>query len=144
MQVVRIPAEETHPLRLLVLRPGGTVDDCRWPIDTVPDAFHLAVEKDGQRVCIASFQPSSHPALTATQAWQLRGMATHPDHRGIGAGRLLVEHAIEQVRELGADLLWCNARLVALPFYERLGFRTEGPEFDIAGIGPHYLMWRPV
>jgi|LakMenE18May11ns_1017448.scaffolds.fasta_scaffold9958432_13 GNAT superfamily N-acetyltransferase len=142
MHVMRITAEETHPLRLLVLRPGGTLDDCHWPIDQATDAFHLAVERDGKRICIASFQPALHPALPGERSWQLRGMATHPVHRGIGAGRLLVEQALEELRGLHADILWCNARLLALPFYERLGFSTIGPSFEIPGIGTHYVMWR--
>jgi GNAT superfamily N-acetyltransferase len=144
MKVVTIPAEGTHPLRLLVLRPGGTLADCQWPIDAVPDAFHLAVDDGDARICVASFQPAAHPTIPAVQPWQLRGMATHPAHRGRGAGRLLVEHALELVREHGTDLLWCNARLVAVPFYARLGFQLQGPEFDIPGIGPHHVMGRMV
>ena len=71
-------------------------------------------------------------------------MATHPAYRGRGAGRLLVEHALRLLQERGADLLWCNARLIAVPFYARLGFQVQGPEFDIPGIGPHHVMGRPV
>jgi hypothetical protein len=32
--------------------------------------------------------------------------------------------------------------VVALGFYERLGFVAEGAEFDIDPIGPHYVMTR--
>ncbi len=42
----------------------------------------------------------------------------------------------------GRRLLWCNARVVALGFYTKLGLHTEGDEFDIPGIGPHYVMTR--
>lgn len=42
----------------------------------------------------------------------------------------------------GAEVLWCNARVGALGFYLRLGFATIGEEFEIAGIGPHFVMWR--
>ena len=44
------------------------------------------------------------------------------------------------LRARGGDLLWCNARVVALGFYERLGFVAEGPEFEIVPIGPHFVM----
>lgn len=144
MKVLFIQAEGTHPLRLMVLRPGGTLADCQWPIDTVSEAFHLAVDDGDARICVASFQPAPHPTLLANAPWQLRGMATHPEHRGRGAGRLLVEYALQLLRERGADLLWCNARIVAVPFYTRLGFQVQGPAFNIPGIGPHHVMGRPV
>ena len=40
-----------------------------------------------------------------------------------------------------ANLLWCSARVVALDFYKHLGLQTVGSEFEIEGIGPHYVMW---
>lgn len=144
MQVHAIAAEETHPLRLLVLRPGGRLEDCRWPIDATPEAFHLAVDDGNDRICVASFQPAAHGALPALRPWQLRGMATHPGHRGQGAGTLLMAAALERLERAGADVLWCNARLAAVPFYQRLGFRIEGALFDIPGIGPHHVMWRSI
>jgi hypothetical protein len=38
--------------------------------------------------------------------------------------------------------VWCNARSPARGFYEREGFTIEGDTFEIAGIGPHFLMAR--
>ena len=64
--------------------------------------------------------------------------------RGAGLGRLVLEECFAVVRERGGSVLWCNARLVAVPFYARLGMAPVGPEFDIPGIGPHYVMWREV
>jgi ribosomal protein S18 acetylase RimI-like enzyme len=64
--------------------------------------------------------------------------------QGSGLGRAVLTECIEHVRSAGAEVLWCNARLGALGFYERLGFATVGDEFDIAGIGPHYVMWKDV
>ena len=36
--------------------------------------------------------------------------------------------------------MWCNARKGAVWFYQRLGFVTVSEEFEIAPIGPHYVM----
>ena len=33
----------------------------------------------------------------------------------------------------GGELIWCNARVSALAFYERAGFRTWGEEWEIPG-----------
>ena len=69
-------------------------------------------------------------------------MATVPSVRGAGHGRALLELCFDHIRAQGGRLLWCNARVVALGFYKRLGFVAEGPEFDIHPIGPHYVMTR--
>jgi hypothetical protein len=39
--------------------------------------------------------------------------------------------------------VWCNARTPAAGFYGRAGFATEGEEFELPSIGPHFLMSRP-
>ena len=69
-------------------------------------------------------------------------MATHPDHRAKGVGTKLMHFAFDHLNSLKADVLWCNARENALAFYERLGLVIEGPPFDIAGIGEHFLMYK--
>jgi ribosomal protein S18 acetylase RimI-like enzyme len=69
-------------------------------------------------------------------------MATVPSLRRAGAGRALLEHCFAHIRQHQGRLLWCNARLVALGFYQRLGFLAEGEQFEIDPIGPHYVMTR--
>lgn len=144
MTVSLIPVEATHPLRLLVLRPGGTLDDTKFAGDTAPLVFHMGTYRDGACISVGSFLPEAHPDLHALRPYRLRGMATHPDHQGTGAGSQLINAAVEYLKEQGCDLLWCNARLKAVPFYERQGFVVHGDLFDIGGIGPHYLMHRAV
>ena len=50
--------------------------------------------------------------------------------------------AMADIQNLGCDLLWCKARLVAIDFYESLGFIKIGPIYEIEGIGPHYTMYK--
>ena len=50
--------------------------------------------------------------------------------------------ALDLPRSPPFDRLWCNARIKAVPFYERNGFAIHGGPFEIAGIGTHYLMHR--
>ena len=71
-------------------------------------------------------------------------MATLPDVCGKGHGRDLLEACYEHIRRHNGNLLWCNARIIALDFYQRMGLQTIGPEFEIEDIGPHYVMWRVV
>jgi hypothetical protein len=44
----------------------------------------------------------------------------------------------------GVVVLWCDARLVAVPFYEQLGFKKFDDVYEVPLIGPHHFMWREV
>jgi ribosomal protein S18 acetylase RimI-like enzyme len=149
MTVRPISAAETRPLRGEVLRPGQPPASLVYPGDDAPDSFHAGAFVDGALVGIATVYPEPMPldpaaGFDADRAFRLRGMATRPDLQGRGLGRAVLTHCIEHVRAAGAEVLWCNARLGALGFYRRLGFQTIGDEFEIAGIGPHFVMWKDV
>ena len=51
---------------------------------------------------------------------------------------------IKCVESCGVDVLWCNARMVAIRFYKSLGFKIIGDIFNIEGIGPHYYMYKEI
>ncbi len=149
MQIRPITAAETRPLRGLVLRPGQPPESLVYPGDDAPDSFHAGAEIDGEIVGIASIFPEPMPLapdadINPANAFRLRGMATRPDLQGSGLGSGVLLYCIEHLRDIGTPILWCNARTSAIGFYQRLGFETVGDEFDIAGIGPHYVMWTDV
>ena len=144
-----ISAAETRPLRSLLLRPGQPPENLVYPGDEHPDAFHAGAFEDERLVGITSIYPEAPPEMYRDQllegdAFRLRGMATLPEVRGQGHGRDLLYACFDHVRHHNANLLWCNARIVALDFYKRLGLQIIGPEFEIEGIGPHHVMWKAV
>ena len=67
-------------------------------------------------------------------------VATAMAHRRTGLGRELMRRAIAQTEELyaGRDLV-ISAQAYLQRFYEELGFRAEGDEYDEDGI-PHVQM----
>lgn len=135
-----ISVEEALPLRNIVLREGKLrPDECRFPSDDLPGNFHLGYFEDEKLICIASFHPQNYGEYPGT-GYQLRGMATAEGHKGKGIGKELVEFAKQYLRGHSADYVWCNARLVAVRFYERLGLKIVSPQFEVPGIGPHYVM----
>jgi len=80
--------------------------------------------------------------LTLRHAVLRAGMATAPTLRSQGLGGRLLEAVAadwESARE-AAGPLWCNARIRAVPFYERHGFKSLGAPFNIPGIGEHLRM----
>ena len=127
-------AETTYPLWRDVLREGRPVPRLADPAGT----FHLAARTgDGQLVGVVRFSPAPCPWREALAPWQLRGMATDPAVRGSGAGRALVAEGLARVAALGGDLVWCDARVAAVGFYERLGFAVVTELYGKPEGGPH-------
>jgi predicted GNAT family N-acyltransferase len=66
-------------------------------------------------------------------------VAVLKSHRRRGVGRLLMQALEQHARQQGAERVWCHAQLQAVPFYELLGYRVCGDEFEEANI-PHVFM----
>ena len=136
-----ITVEEALPLRNVVLREGKLQpEECRFPSDNLPGNFHLGYFDDDKLICAASFHPQNYGDYAGV-GYQLRGMATADGYRGKGVGNELVKFAKQYLRARSVDYVWCNARQVAVKFYERLGLKIVSPQFDVPGIGPHYVMY---
>lgn len=155
LTVRRIDAGATHPLRQSVLRPGRPVDECVFPGDDAPQTLHVGAVLEGEVVAIASLYLESRPANApggaarggdheSGTAWRLRGMATAPAVRRRGAGAAALAACEQHAREQGGSLLWCNARIEAIEFYEANGWTVLGDEFDIPTVGPHFVMEKPI
>lgn len=131
--------DTTYPLWRDVLRDGRPVERLADPSGT----FHLAARMlSGQLAGVVRFSPAPCPWRAARAPWQLRGMATDPAARGIGAGRALLAEGLARVEALGGDLVWCDARVPAVGFYERMGFTVVTEQFDKPEGGPHVGMVR--
>ena len=139
--VVRpVTAAETRPLRQRILRPQQSVEDLVYPHDYAVDTLHAAAFADGALVGTATVHPEAMPDGSAAYAWRIRGMATVPEMRRMGCGAALVQACIDHAAARSGLVVWCNARTSASAFYAALGFVAEGHEFELPGIGPHYVM----
>jgi ribosomal protein S18 acetylase RimI-like enzyme len=144
--VARVDGATTRELRRAVLRPGWAPGSPMHGDDN-PDAVHLAAfDDDGRLVGAVLVLPHRYPARAdVPHAWQLRGMATASQRQGEGIGSRLVAAVLDEVRQRGGRIVWCDARTPAVGFYERHGFVTDGTEFVHPETGiPHYRMWRDV
>ncbi len=128
-----------HPLRLRVLRPGQPPSSVDHDYDYLAEALHVAaIDPMSEIVACATLYPE--PTPDGRPAWRLRAMATAPEVRGKGYGASTLRFGMQLARDRGATSLWCNARSGAVWFYERLGFVKTSEEFEIAPIGPHFVM----
>lgn len=138
-----VSPEETWPLRHQILRPHQTFEKVKYAQDFLPTTIHLAAFQNKQICGIATFEKENHPDFPAYKlSYRLRGMAVDPSLRKSGVGRRLIEFAEEKLQQMHVDFLWFNAREVAFPFYEKLGFGFHGAMFDIEDIGPHKVMYK--
>ena len=103
-------------------------------------AHYAALGPDGAVLAVGSVMPEGHPHEPREGDWRVRGMASEPELRGRGLGKLVLAALEAHARTRGGRRLWCNARTGARAFYEREGWSAEGEQYEIEGIGPHFLM----
>ena len=143
--VKRIKAEECRPLRHKVLWPHiELIEECNIDIDNRGDAIHIGAFLEDELISICSLFEMRTKKLDFKKQYRLRAMATNPNFRGVNAGKAVVEKAIELTREKNYQVLWCDARKVALGFYEKCGFGVTGDFYEVRNIGPHKLMYYPL
>lgn len=83
----------------------------------------LARDDDGRPAGTARLIPSGKVA-------KIGRVAVLGTHRGTGLGQRLVQACLDHARRQGFERAALDAQLYAVPFYERLGFVAEGPDFD--------------
>lgn len=137
-----LTAVDTHQLRLKVLKVEGEEYEYDYKGDNLPSTFHLGLMRENHIVCIASFFDNPCAESSNSRSVQLRGMATETNFHGHGYGKLIMQKAIEECRDKGFDLLWCNARIRAIPFYEKMGFEVISDPFMVPRVGMHRVMKR--
>lgn len=107
-------------------------------IDGLDDtATHLLATRDGAPVGTARL-------TTKGDLGKIGRVCVLADARGTGLGAQLIEAALAHFRTVpGLTQATLGSQTHAIGFYEKLGFKAHGPEFDDAGI-PHRQMTRPL
>ncbi|MFH7766720.1 GNAT family N-acetyltransferase [Acinetobacter sp. BSP-28] len=61
-------------------------------------------------------------------------VAVLKSHRGLGMGKMIMLHMIEQAKKQKREFLKLSSQVHAMPFYAGLGFIAEGDEYLDCGI----------
>lgn len=141
IEVREVTAQDTLPVRCRVLRPGHAPDARLFGVEASEETRHYAAFEGEEIVGACYIVRRAAPFDSDATAWMLRGMAVETARQGQGIGALLVARVREEARREPIELLWFNARRIAVGFYARLGFEATGDEFDIPTVGPHRLMF---
>lgn len=140
MDVKQIEAKDTLELRSAILRDGLDVAHCYFDHDHDENTFHLGAFVNDKLASVASFYLEKHPEIEGEYQYRLRGMATLEKFQGQGLSRALLRTAFPMIRQNHVFLVWCNARVSAIGFYEKVGFQIRSEKFEIQGVGPHVVM----
>ena len=142
MEIKRISAHQTFPVRHPILRPGRPIEDCSFEFDDHPLSIHFCVELDGKVISVLSALPIQCPFFPELNAMRIRGIATLDPFQRLGYGSELMRHAEQELKNNQIDLIWLNARINASKFYSKLGYKTIGDLFNIVGIGIHQKFFK--
>jgi len=139
MEIREVGSQDTLELRLKILRPKGSLEDCKFPGDDDPLTKHYGAFFDNFLLGIVSIYPREHAEFTGI-GFQIRAMATDPQARGKGAGAKLLKKAEVYAFDNDADYVWANARISAMEFYRKSEYTIDDNEFHIEGVGPHVIV----
>lgn len=138
-----IASKETYPLRLAVLwQHKNSLEECKLDIDDLESTFHVGALKNEELVSIGTFLAQNNEKFKEKTQYRLRAMATSSTVRGENFGKKVIDFALEELENRSVELLWCDAREVALGFYEKVGFTIVGDFYEIPIIGKHKLMYK--
>jgi GNAT superfamily N-acetyltransferase len=139
--IQQVGVDKIFALRHKILRAGLPLESARFEGDEAETTLHFAAYSsgaEGRLVGCLSFMLNS---WEQQPAWQLRGMAVDAPHQRRGVGRELIARAEEALARQGrTPLLWCNARVPAVGFYQKLGWTVVSAVFEIPTAGPHVKM----
>lgn len=139
---LQLQPEEIQQLRNEVLWPHKTFENCILETDRLSTTFHFGVKVKGLTVATVTLQQEGSSKLRQEKQYRLRAMAVREGYRGQGYGDAIVEAGLNHLRELGVEVVWCDARVAALNFYRRLHFNELEEEYEIPIIGMHRFMWK--
>ena len=102
------------------------------------------LEKEKEEILIGAFEEEKMLGccmliMEAANSVRLRQMAVLNNLQGKGIGRALMQFAENIARDRGFHKITMHARKTAVGFYEKLGYRISGQEFEEVTI-PHYIM----
>ncbi len=140
IEIHKIKPEQTFTLRQKILRPNQTLNECQYPGDLENSSSHFGAFLDGEQIGIASIYSQNEEGEFEEGIWRIRGMAVLEEYRNYKIGAKLLESCIEYAKSQKAKIIWCNGRSNVVGFYVKFGFTPRGEEFEIEGIGPHFIL----
>ena len=142
IDIRKISAQETFTVRHPMLRKGKPIESCHFDGDDLGTTSHFGLYEYNKIEGVISLFENNNSLFADKHQGQIRGMAVLENNQGKGFGRLLVEHSENVMKLQNISLIWFNARINAVGFYQKMGYEIIGNSFEIPNIGVHYVMWK--
>ncbi len=113
------------------------VEEQRVPLEEEHDSHDLTAKHFG--VFLEGSLVGTGRLMLHERTAAIGRVAILSEFRGLGLGSGLIRAMIEQAKGAGVEEFVLGAQIQALCFYEKLGFRAQGPIFQDGGI-PHRIM----
>lgn len=123
--IEQISQELTWKLRQQELYPDLPIDAIKLEEDDL--GMHLGLFYQNRLTTVVSLFESDN-------ALQFRKLATDKKYQRLGLGSAMIRYVLQYAKEKKLEKVWCNARLSATKFYEKLGFVEIGNPFKKNGI----------
>ena len=78
--------------------------------------------------------------LNSKEEGQIRSMAVRDEMQGKGWGKKIIHYIEDKAHELKLKTITLDARINAVKFYERCGYKVIGDSYLLFGIIQHYRM----
>ncbi len=142
IKIIRISAADTYPVRHAELRKGRPLSSCAFVGDDLESTIHIGAYNKDILIGVASFMTAPFSEQTNIAAMQLRGMAVLSSYHRQGIGAKMLAFGEQMLLKQEVLILWMNARINALDFYNELGYSISGSEFHIPEVGAHFKMFK--
>nr|WP_294899743.1 GNAT family N-acetyltransferase [uncultured Pedobacter sp.] len=123
--IEQITQELTWKLRKQELYPDLPIDAIKLPEDDL--GMHLGLFYQNKLATVVSL-------FERGKTLQLRKLATDKKFQKLGLGTRMINYILNYAKEKHIEKVWCNARISATTFYEKLGFIKTDESFSKGGI----------
>ena len=123
--------EIAHQIRYVVFVIGQNCpEELEWEYEE--ESTHFLVLDNGKSVATARHRKTD-------KGYKLERFAVLESKREKGYGKIVLKAILDDLSDF-KGLIYMHAQKQILPFYEKLGFKKEGEEFEEAGI-IHFKMY---
>ena len=123
--IEQITQELTWKLRQKELYPDLPIEAIKLPEDDL--GIHLGLFYQNKLATVVSLFEDNNEL-------QFRKLATDKKYQKLGLGSKMINYVLNYAKEKHIEKVWCNARLSATGFYEKLGFVKTDEVFSKGGI----------
>jgi len=142
IELKNIDFKETFAVRYPVLRRGKPIESCFFEGDDLNSTVHFGLYYNTKLAGVVSVFKNKNSIFSAENQFQIRGMAVLQEHQGKKFGKQLLIKSEEYVLTQKSDLIWFNAREIAVPFYQNFCYQIAGDAFEIKEVGMHFIMFK--